>query len=72
MELIAGWRFQHFVEKNGAVRHGQFLTLQTVENLNLVVPGQADLDDSLHKMVAIVCHPRCHPAVGFADHAIRG
>ena len=52
--------------------HDQFSALQTIENLNLVVVSQAGLDDSLHKMVAIGCHPSRHRAIGFADHAIRG
>ena len=46
--------------------------LQTVENLNLAIFAQADLDDSLHEMVAVGCHPGRHRAVAFANHAVGG
>ena len=71
INLIGWWRRQHVAQKHGAVRHGQFSALQAIENLNPVVASQADLDDSLHKTVAIGRHPSRHRAIGFADHAIR-
>src|ERR1022692_1463396 len=72
LELVAWWRLQHVAKKHGVVGYDQFSALQTIENLNPVVVSQADLNDSLYKMVAIGCHPSRHRAIGFADHAIRG
>ncbi|SPE56735.1 hypothetical protein SBV1_2520003 [Verrucomicrobia bacterium] len=72
MKLIAGWRLQHVAQKHGAVCRDEFSALQTLENLNPVVPSQAGLDDSLYKTVAIGGHPSRHRAIGFADHAISG
>ena len=68
---LRGRRLQHGAQKHGAIRHDQLPEVQTIENLNPVVPPEADLDDSLFKMVAIGGHPGRHRAIAFAHHAVR-
>src|SRR5580658_5804774 len=53
--LVGWWRLQHVAKKHCVVRYDEFSAVQTIENLNTVVVSQADLDDSLHKMVTIGC-----------------
>src|SRR5580658_3469174 len=70
-DLIRLRRLQHVAQEDGSVAHRQFSRLQTGENLNPAVGTEPCLDDFLHKMAAIACHPSRHGPVSFAHHAVR-
>src|ERR1700678_4252324 len=67
---VGRWGVEDVADENGPVRHGHISALQAFKNLVLSVLLQANLDDSLHKRLAIRGDPGREGAIAISHHAI--